>query len=196
MNEARFARLRWRQSGAWMWPVFIVLTFADAVIGHALPPLGDAQSLGSALLVGMVLNLIVVVLLRRPFGALLRRRRRDMPRVVAGDYGGTVAVLGITIMLTAIGLAHRPARMAGQRDMQEATARAQAFIGDRAPATFRRDVQLISTIVVDTHVYRSCVASEDHARFYCVIVKTQEPFGQSVTPAGSEPNSMFSLGVN
>lgn len=179
-----------------MWPAFIVLTVLDAVVGHELPPLGDGQSFGSALLVGMVLNLIAVVLLRRPLGAVLRRRRRDLPWIVAGDYGGTAAVLMVSVLLLAVGLAHRPARMAGQREMADATARAQAFIGDRAPAAFRRDLQLISTIQIDAGVYRSCVVSQDHARSYCVIVKTRLPLQQSVSFDGYEPNSTFSVGVN
>ena len=64
------------------------------LIGHWLPPSGETQTLLAAALAACVLNLIAVVLLSRPLGAVLRRLRPDLPRVVARDYGGTVVVAG------------------------------------------------------------------------------------------------------
>ena len=32
--------MRWRLIGAWRWPLFLVLTVADALIIRALPPAG------------------------------------------------------------------------------------------------------------------------------------------------------------
>ena len=48
MSTARLARIRWRRSGAWLWPAFITLTLVDAVVGHLLPPVGETQSLVAA----------------------------------------------------------------------------------------------------------------------------------------------------
>ncbi len=45
-TRARLVRLRWRRAGAWLWPSFIVLTLADAAIGHALPPAGHDRVAG------------------------------------------------------------------------------------------------------------------------------------------------------
>ena len=47
-TRARLVRLRWRRAGAWLWPSFVALTLADAVIGHDLPPAGSTESLIAA----------------------------------------------------------------------------------------------------------------------------------------------------
>ena len=45
MEVPGVARARWRMRGAWLWPSFLVLMVLDALVGHALPPAGDSQSL-------------------------------------------------------------------------------------------------------------------------------------------------------
>ena len=45
MDGAWVARARWRRRGAWLWPAFAAFTIADAVIGHELPPAGDAETI-------------------------------------------------------------------------------------------------------------------------------------------------------
>ncbi len=195
MDGAWLARLRWRRRGAWLWPAFTVVTVVDAVVGHALPPAGETQSLPAAGLLGLVLNVLGVLLLSRPLGALVRRLRNDLPSVVARDYAGTAAVLSIAIALLAAGLVHRTALLANDREMRDAIARAQAWIGDRAPAEFRRDVEHVSTFVIEPGIYRACVPSVGGRRSFCVIVKTRLPFERSVSFDGYEPNSVFAEGV-
>jgi hypothetical protein len=101
------ARLHWRRRGAWLWPVFVATVVADAIIGHALPPAGESQSLAAAAIAGLVLNLLGVVLLSRPLGALLKRARPDLPSVVTRNYAGTATVFAVTAALLIAGLAHR-----------------------------------------------------------------------------------------
>ena len=132
-TRARLVRLRWRRAGAWLWPSFIAFTVVDAVIGHTLPPAGSTESLTAAGLLGLMLNLLGVLLLSRPIGWGLRRVRRDLPGVVARDYAGTLVVLALTATLVLVGIMHRPAMAASQRATRDAIARAQAWIGDRAP---------------------------------------------------------------
>ncbi len=193
--RGRLTRLRWRRRGAWLWPLFIALTIIDAVIGHALPPQGDTQTLVAAALLGGVLSLIAVVLCSRPLGALLRRFRPDLPRVVARDYAGRAMIVAVTATLTAAGLLHRPAILAHQRAMTDAIGRAQAYIGDRAPAEFRRNVQFVNTFTIEGGMYRICVPSAGGTRSYCVIVKESLPFGRSVSFAGTESNAAFAAGA-
>jgi hypothetical protein len=196
MAGAWLARLRWRRRGAWMWPAFIVLTLVDAIIAHALPPAGDSQSLVGALALALFLNVLAVLLLSRPLGALVRRYRKSVPGFIARDYGGRIAVGVITALTLAAGLIHHPAITAHKRSKQDAIARAQAWIGARAPAEFRRNVQFVSTFTIEAgHIYRTCVPSDRRERTYCVIVDTRLPFAQSVRFDGYEPNSVFSEGV-
>jgi hypothetical protein len=196
MDRAWLARMRWRRRGAWLWPAFAGAFVADAVIGHVWPPAGETQTLVGAALIGCFLNLIAVVLLRAPGAAVIRRLRPDLPRVVAQDYAGTIAITLITVGLLMIGLAHRSTIIANRRAMNDAIARAQAFIGDRAPAEFRRNISHVDTYAIEPgRIYRTCVPGQATQRTYCVIVKTKMPFAQSVSFAGYEPNADFAAGA-
>jgi hypothetical protein len=197
MDAAWLGRLRWRRRGAWLWPAFATATLADAAFGHALPPAGDAESIAGAAVIGLVLNLIAVILLARPLSTMLRRRRKDLPAIVARDYGGTTAVLAVSIALLTAGLVHHETVMSDQSAEQDAVARAQAWIGARAPSEFRRDVAYVSTFAIQPgRIYRECVPSRSTARTYCVVVDETEPFARSVRFSGYEPNALFGEGVN
>jgi hypothetical protein len=197
MEGAWLARVRWRHRGAWMWQTFLILTAVDAVIGHALPPSGESQTLLGAALAACFLNLIAIVLFSVPVGAALRRRRPDFPKVVARDYGGTAAVVAVSAALLTAGLVHRPSVLAHRSAMQDAVSRAQAWIGDRAPAEFRRNIEYVSTVAIEPgSIYRTCVPSiNDRRRMYCVVVKMGLPLEQSVRFDGHEPNDVFSQGT-
>jgi hypothetical protein len=196
-TRARLVRLRWRRAGAWLWPAFVAFTLADAVIGHALPPAGSTESLTAAGLLGLVLNLLGVLFLSRPLGWLMRQARGDLPTVVARDYGGTVVVLALTGVLVLAGVMHRPAIHASERAMQDAIARAQAWIGDRAPAEFRRNLQVVSVFAIQAGtIYRACVPNAQRTKTYCVIVDRSKPLEQSVKFSGYEPNSTLASGTD
>ena len=189
-------RMRWRRAGAWLWPSFVVLIVLDGAIGHLLPPAGTTETFYAAALLGLVLNVIAVLLLSRPLGMLIRRFRPDIPGVVARDYGGTVVVFAVAAILLTAGLVHRPSIEARQRDSGDAIARAQAWIGDRAPDEFRRNLQFVSLLTIQPGtIYRACVPSVHGDRSYCVIVNRNLPFQRSVTFSGYEPNSVLDEGA-
>jgi hypothetical protein len=194
MDGASLARLRWRHRGAWLWPAFASLTVVDAVIGHALPPTGDGQTVVAAALLGCALNLLAVLLLARPIGILLRSRRPDLPSEIARDYGGTVALAGVAAALLAVGIAHHQSVLADRQAQNDAVARAEAWIGDRAPAEFRRSLDQVSLLAIEPgRIYRACVAHGP--RTFCVVVDNRLPFASSVRPAGSEPNWSLAEGT-
>jgi hypothetical protein len=196
MDGARLARLRWRLRGAWKWPTFATMTVVDAFVGHALPPAGETQSVVAAALDGLVLNLLGVLLLGRPLGSLVRRVRRDLPAVVARDYASAWVVVAIAAALLAVGLRHQGAIQADVAAMREASARAQAWIGDHAPTIFQRELPRIDVVGIQPgSVYRACVPSASGARTYCVVVDVERPWARSVRFAGYESNSLFSRGM-
>jgi len=199
MDGARPAwliRMRWRRAGAWLWPSFIALIVLDGVIGHLLPPAGTSETFVGAALLALVLNVIAVILLSRPLGMLIRRFRPDIPGVVARDYGGTIVVFAVAAILLTAGLVHRPAIQARQRDEGDAIARAQAWIGDRAPDEFRRNLHFVSLLTIQPGtIYRACVPSVHGDRSYCVIVNRSLPFERSVAFSGYEPNSVLDEGA-
>jgi hypothetical protein len=117
--------------------------------------------------------------------------------VVARDYGGTLVIAAVTASLLAVGVAHRSTVLANRDALREAMARAEAWIGDRAPAEFRSAAASMSVFTIqDGRIYRACVRSADRARTYCVVVDDRRPFQRSVRPAGSEPNSGLATGAD
>jgi hypothetical protein len=194
--RSRLTRLRWRRRGAWLWPTFVLLTAADALIGHELPPIGDTQRVFAAALLGGALNLIGVIVLSWPLSLALRRLRPDLPAVVARDYAGTFVVVAVTVALLGAGIAHRSTILQRSTDARDAAARAEAWIGARAPETFRRQATRLDTLTIEPgRLYRSCVTTADGRRSYCVIVKLWLPTARSVTFAGHERNAVFATGV-
>ena len=192
MDGARLARLRWRLRGAWLWPSVVALTIADVLVGHLLPPVGEAQSATSALLVALFLNLIAVAIIAPALAILVRRRRQDLPRIVARDYAGTAAVVTVTVGLIAAGIAHHSTVSADHKALETAIGRAQTYIGTHAPDDFRRNVFDTSTYEIEPgSVFRTCVRSTDRSRTYCVVVKTNLPKNESVTFDGYESNTLF-----
>lgn len=180
-----------------MWPMFGLAIAADALIGALLPPTGESQALLGAALVAAFLNLLAVVLCSRPLGALIRRRRPDLPASVARDYGGTIAIAVVTLALLAAGLAHRPAILQHRTAKHDAIVRAQAFIGTRAPAEFRRSMTVVDVYAIEPGaIYRVCVPDRSRARNYCVVVRDAQPFPGGVSFDGYESNAVYAQGTS
>jgi hypothetical protein len=193
----RLARMRWRRRGAWMWPAFVGLTVLDGVIGTLLPGEGDSTHFVGAMLFGAAINLLVIVLLSWPLAFVVRRAKGDYPSFIARDYAGTFLLSLVTVVLLVVGLAHQGAVDADQTDMHNAIVRAQAYIGDRAPAQFVSNLAYVNTFVIQPQsVYRMCVPSRNTVRTYCVIVRLNAPYSDSVSFSGYEPNAEFAQGVN
>lgn len=172
----RLRRLRWRLRGAWQWPLFAAITLADAALLHWLPLAGDGTDWIPALLLAGCLNLIAIALFGRVGGWLLRRRRPDLPDVVAADYAG-VALLGtVAAVFLTIGLVHRP-EIADDRaafaDQSEAVRRYVLAFGD---AFAQAHVDEATTLTLESELFRTCVPGPDPKRSLCLIVDTtREP---------------------
>src|SRR5213592_3320284 len=89
MERVWASRLRWRTTGATQWPAFVLFTVIDGVLLQERPIAGDAPGLFPALLFAGFFNLLLVAVGAPLAGRLLRRRRPDMPAVVASDVAGT-----------------------------------------------------------------------------------------------------------
>jgi hypothetical protein len=180
-----------------MWPAFLALTVLDGIIGTLLPGQGDSTRFVGAMLFGAAINLLAIVLLSWPLGLLLRRRRPDFPSFIARDYAGTLALSLVTLALLVVGVLNHASIEADHRAMDDAVVRAQAYIGDHAPAEFVRNLGFVTTFVIQPRtVYRVCVPGRDSGRTYCVIVRVKLPFGLSVSFSGYEPNAELSQGAN
>lgn len=196
MDSAPLVRLHWRLRGAWLWPSFVVLTLLDAAIITELPPLGDGASFVGGWLAGMVISLLAILALSVPLGYVIRRLANGMPRLVARNYAGALITLAVSCALLAVGLVHSQVVSADAAALADATARAQAYIGDHAPVAFQADLRSLNVYELQPpEIYRTCASAGDGARHYCVVVNRSKPFGTSVSYAGSEPNSLIEQGT-
>ncbi|HEY7074406.1 MAG TPA: hypothetical protein VH418_03510 [Solirubrobacteraceae bacterium] len=179
-------RLRWRLRGAWQWPAFIGLTALDTLVISLLPFYGEGPDALGAFLLAVFFNLVVVAAAAPVAGVLVRRRRPDLPRLVARDYAGTAMLAVATVALVAAGLAHRSA-LGGERAAQRAAlAGVHAYVVSQAPA-YRPGLTAVNTVRVEPNLYRACVPGR--TRWLCLYVKTdQSPAGVTVdgdtTPNG------------
>jgi hypothetical protein len=167
-------RLRWRLRGAWQWPAFMALTLVDAVLLVLLPPYhGAPENLFPGVLLAGSANLLAVVVLAPPLGHLLRRRRPDLPRLVASNYAGAAAVAAITAALVAGGLAHRSAVQAENGRLQAVAAAMHAYVVEQAPE-YRDSLGTIDTIRIDRDYYRACIPGDDARHWFCLFVSTDQ----------------------
>jgi hypothetical protein len=184
-------RLRWRLRGAWMWPAFAAFTVLDGVLIHANPLAGDATGIVPALILAAVFNLIAVAVLGRMGGWLLRRRRPDLPAVVAHDYAGTACLFAVAGIVAVAGLLHQPAVDERRADCSAQAAAARRWILTEAPPAYRRNLRHADSLRLGADLYRTCVPGPDPRRALCLFVNTdQHPPGVRVDP-NREPNESF-----
>jgi hypothetical protein len=181
-------RLRWRLSGAWQWPTFVVLVAVDAVLLARLPFSGGRANLLGALLAAGFLNVIVVAVAPRPGGWLVRRWRPALPREIAGDRAATFGMIGLCALLIAGGLAHRPALQ--RSDMTRATAirEARVFAAHRAPARYL-PLHGEDTWQPGPSLFRTCWEGPDPKRDFCVFVRMDEPVPIKRVDTNQTPNA-------
>jgi hypothetical protein len=176
VESVRWRRLRWRLRGAWQWPAFVVLTAVDAVLIARLPFQGEGTDAIGAALVATFFNLLAVALVAPLFGLLLRRRRRDLPFMIARDYAGTAVLALITVGLIAGGWSHRSAVLAERADQRAVFAAVHDYVVKTEP-TFMSGLGTMNVFRMEPEHYRACVdGPEEHP--LCLLVNTdQSPAG-------------------
>jgi hypothetical protein len=167
------ARQRWRLAGAWQWPAFFVLTAVDAVVLSRLPFAGGRSTLIGSLLAAGLLNVIVLAVLPRPGGWLLRRRRPDLPREIAADFAGTAGLVALCVVLVVGGVLHRPSLRDADQALATASATARAYAAHHAPREYR-PLHGQDTWRQAGDLFRTCFAGPDPRRDFCVFVRLDE----------------------
>jgi hypothetical protein len=187
VESVRWRRLRWQLRGAWQWPAFIALTLLDALLVARLPFQGEGTDVIGALLVAGLFNLLAVALLAPVFGMLLRRRRRDLPLMIARDYAGTALLVLTTCGLLAGGLTHRAAVKKERADQHTVSAAVNHYVAAAAPR-FMVGLGTMDRVKLETDSYRVCVRGTEKLPL-CLFVNTdQSPAGVKRDPS-REPNA-------
>jgi hypothetical protein len=184
-------RLRWRLRGAWLWPTFVVATLTEMVLLHELPVQGDSTRLISALLVAGCLNLMAVVVLGGPGGMLLRRRRPDLPKVVAADYAGTVALALVAVGLVVAGVVHRPVITDRRAAFDEQLLAVHRWVTQHGDDYANAHLSQADSVVIDERLFRTCVPRRDPKRALCLIVDTSASPPAVRRDPNREPNARF-----
>ena len=167
------ARLRWRLRGALLWPLFALLTVADALVLTVLPISGRHTGLVPALLLALLANLLAVAGPGRLGALWLRRRRPELPKLVAEDRAGTAMLVVVSLALLGLGVGHAPARSAADRAAAEERDAVRAFVTAHAPA-YRAHLGAADTEQESDDYFRTCVPGEPRAGLpdLCLLVST------------------------
>ena len=182
VESVTWRRLRWRLRGAWQWPVFVLLTAVDTVLIALLPFQGEGTDPLGALLLATFFNLLAVAVVAPLAGMLVRRRRRDLPRVIARDYAGTALLALITAGLLVGGLSHRAAVVAERADQRAVFAAVHEYVLAREPA-FAAGLGALDTQRLEDERYRTCVHGAERLPL-CLFVNTdQAPAGVTRDPS-------------
>jgi hypothetical protein len=171
-SAGRLRRARWRMSGAWLWPSFVVVTVAEMGLLHWLPVAGEGSGWIASLLLAGCLNVIAVALFGGLGGIALRRLRRDLPKVVADDYAGLAALALLGLAFLVAGLVHRPELAAENRAFAEQSRAVRRWVVAHADDYVRAHVAAADTVRVDEDLYRTCVPGPDPKRWLCLVVDT------------------------
>ena len=133
-----------------------------------------------ALLVAGFFNLLAVALLAPLCGLLLRRRRRDLPFMIARDYAGTALLVLITVG-AAGGRADPPlgACVDERADQRAVFGAVHDYVVQTAPA-FVAGLGTLDDLKLEPDRYRACVPGPEK-RPICLFVNTDQ------SPAGVDP---------
>jgi hypothetical protein len=187
----RVRRLRWRLRGAWLWPTFGVVTVLDTLLLHWLPLAGDGTGWVPAFLLAGCVNIVVVAALSGIGGWWLRRRRPDLPKVVADDHAGTALVLAVALVFAGVGLAHRPSVLDQRADFSAQSSAVRRYVTAQAEPQYRARIDQADSILLEEDLYRTCVPGRDPDRWLCLLVDTSGHPATARRHASSEPNALF-----
>lgn len=184
-------RLRWKLRGAQLWPTFVLVTVLEMPLLHWLPLTGERTRLPAALLLAGCLNIIAVALIGGLGGVVLRRRRPDLPKVVADNYAGTGALAAVAIAFVGFGIAHRPAIADEHVAFGEQKLAVRRWVQAHGDPFTRAHVDAATTLQIDTDLYRTCVPGTDPRRWLCLIVETAPSPPQVTLDPNRESNASF-----
>ena len=165
-------RLRWRLRGALLWPLFWLLIVVDAVLLMVLPISGDGPPFAGAVLLAGFFNLVAVAVLGKAGAWALRRRRPDLPRLVAEDRAGVTMLLTVTVTLIAGGIIHAPVRADADRAMRAQQEVVRAFVLAHGAPEYRAHLAQMDTEQHADDFFRTCVPGDPGDHPLCLLIDT------------------------
>lgn len=209
-RDERFwpARLRWRLRGAWLWPAFVVFTFADGLLLHYLPPvrLGFTRE-GMTLIFGMIVATFANLVLVGAVAPFLARRLAARPaatasgalgtvpdqvrREVVQDRVGTLLLAAGLLGVLAAGLGSREVVVADTNATEQNARLVRRYVERSGSVELIRNLETANTIKLGEGYFRTCIARDDRRRHFCLFVDTKKRPAQVVRDPSSQPNQGY-----
>jgi hypothetical protein len=201
------SRLRWRLRGAWMWPVFVLLTLVEGFVLHKLPPVRFGFSeVGLTLVAGILIatfgNLVLIGAIAPWIARRLVKRSQAAPgppvseqalREVTTDRVGTALLVVGFFGVLASGLASIPLINGETDDRNQAAKALVGYVEGHAPREIRRnqDRGAVETARLADGYFRSCIPFDDRRRSYCVFIDVNKQPTKVVKDPSAESNSVY-----
>ena len=173
-------RLKWRLRGAWMWPTFAVLTIAEGVLLHELPPTGFRIP---DVVIGSILALFANIFLVGVAAPWLARQlverdrqgsgRERFPPEIYLDRTATVLLAVGAAGVLAAGLANIRVSTAETDALKEAGDRAEAFVNAHADKEIKARQDGANSARLGDGFFRVCVPRIDARKQYCMFIDTR-----------------------
>jgi hypothetical protein len=190
-------RLRWRMRGALMWPLFAVLTVADGVLLHYLPPNRTGVRLIPGLIIASFANLFLIGVIG-PFIArrlVARERlahkaegREPIPPEVFLDRSASALLIVATIGLAAAGAGNRPVIVSETRATEENARLVESYVNAHGTPEAKANLQTANSKRLASGYFRTCINLNDRSKAFCMYVNTKK---HTVVPDKStRPNSV------
>jgi hypothetical protein len=165
-----------------MWPTFIAVTVADALILHLLPPIGEGVDLVPAILIATFGNLLLIAAVA-PWLARRTWKRRPAaepgapPRAqleVLTDRIGTGLLVATIAGVTAAGLAARPLVVAETEAKERAAKKLFSYVEERGSDELRRNLEASDMDKWFDGYFRACIPSDDRRSWTCYLIDVRK----------------------
>ncbi|MBA2580568.1 MAG: hypothetical protein H0V03_06985 [Thermoleophilaceae bacterium] len=198
-SEARFRanRLRWRLRGAWTWPVFALVTVADALVMRSLPPIASGIRLVPALIVSAAANLFLVGALAPWLSRRLAARERlprgtlPPPAEIRLDRVATGLLLAGVLGVVAAGLAARPLTVSETVATEANATAVRDYVLANGSEEYQRNLGSANTIRLGEGYFRTCVSADERSRALCLFVDTNRRPVDLRRDRSTEPNEQW-----
>lgn len=175
--------MRWRLIGAWRWPLFVVLTAADALIVHWLPPNGTRALFVPALVICSFANLFLIGAVAPWLARRLVARQGQQPPSstfppanhleLLTDRIAAIVLALATVGLLIAGAGNHKVVVAATDRLARGGAAARDFALAHGPADIRRNAgaaNINSHELEQDGLFRMCIPFDDPTRAFCMYV--------------------------
>jgi hypothetical protein len=189
-------RLRWRLRGAWMWPVFALLTLGDGLLLHYLPPNRSGVRIVPGLIIASFANLFLIGVIAPFIARRLATRERQaskvegrepIPREVLLDRSASVLLVLATIGLVVAGLGNRPVIVSETRATEDNAHLVETYVNAHGTTEVKANLQTANSKRLAEGYFRTCINLNDRSKAFCMYVNTKK---RTVVPDRStRPNA-------